>query len=104
MITVQYAAIVKLNCSNALNKQFNLTCIYLNTQVVPHFKHTSHASKLLLKMSKVMEITGHEIGSVGLQRCILPLPYSHYQSADWGSRDIHQSAERLAERGSRDLT
>jgi hypothetical protein len=99
MITVQYAEIVKLNCSNALNKQFNLTCIYLNTPVVPHFKHTSHVSKLLLKGSKEMESNGQEIGSVGLQRCILPLPYNHYQSADWGSRDIHQSTDQLAERG-----
>jgi hypothetical protein len=71
MITDQYAVIVKLNCSNALNKQFNLKCIYLNTQVVPHFKHTSHASKLLLKRSKEMESNGQEIQSVGVRRYII---------------------------------
>jgi hypothetical protein len=68
-------------------------------RTLPHFTHTSHASKLLLKRSMEMKITRHEIGFVGLSRSII----SHYQSADSGSCDIHQSEDRLAERGFRDL-
>ena len=50
-----------------------------------------------------MEDTGHQIGSVEVRRYILSQSYSRYQSVDWGSRDIQQSADRLAERGSRDF-
>jgi len=43
-ISVLYGVNVKQKLSTALNKKFNLTCIYLNTQAVPHFKQTSLAS------------------------------------------------------------
>jgi len=56
---------VKLKYSNTLKTHFNTLCLYLNTQAVRHFINTSPASKLLLMRAKKMEITGHEIGSVG---------------------------------------
>ena len=70
-IKVLYGVIVKLNLSNFLKKDINLTCIYLTTQVLPHFKHTSRASKLLLNGSKKMKITWLEIGAVGLRWYII---------------------------------
>jgi hypothetical protein len=47
-----------------------MRCVYLNTQSVPHCKHNSLASWLLLKWSKEIQVTGNEIGSVGLRWCI----------------------------------
>jgi hypothetical protein len=44
MIRVLYGVNFKLNHSIALNNKLNMTCVYLNTQIVPHFKHTSLAS------------------------------------------------------------
>jgi hypothetical protein len=68
-------------------------------RTLPNFTQTSHVSKLFLKMSMEIKITRHKIGFVELGWSII----SHYQTGDHGSRDIHLSEDRLAERGFRDF-
>jgi len=51
-----------------------MICLYLSTQVLPHFKHTIHASKLPLKRFKEAEITRHEMESVRIRRSIISQP------------------------------
>jgi len=51
-----------------------LSPTYLNSQAVPHFKHTSRTSKLLHMSSKEMKVTWQEIGAVGLGWYIIYRP------------------------------
>jgi len=74
LVRAQYGVNVILNFSTALNNQFTINCTYLTTQNVQHFKHTSHASKLLLKRSTEMEISRHEIKCIGVRWYIIYRP------------------------------
>jgi len=54
MIRVHYGVNVELKSSTALNKQFNLTCAYLNIQVVLNLKthFTEDRGSLAIHQSK----------------------------------------------------